>query len=420
MTGGSDVWITGVGAATPLGHAFETISANLLAGRSGVGLIDAFPVTDHPSRIAGLVGPIPCPAGWEASEFASRRPLDQLVLWCCAGALRDAGWWDNRQSIRVGLVLGLGAEWLVTWENDAHAKERTEIDHPGRARLLPSQIGGDDPPVEPLIDLARRELSVDGPTLTVSAACASGNHALALARRWLTLGWADVCLAGACDMSVTPISLACFGNLRTLSRRNDAPRSASRPFDRDRDGFVIGEGGAMFVLEPAASARSRGAHAYAAIGGFGATSDAYHPVIPSPDPAPAAAAVRRALRDADIAPEDLDYVNAHAPGTPLGDVLEAGALRIVLGDALGRVPVSSTKSMTGHALTAAGAIECLACLTALEFQAIPPTINLDAPDPECADIDHIAHEARPRSVAVVASNSFGFGGSNTCLVLRGV
>jgi 3-oxoacyl-[acyl-carrier-protein] synthase II len=219
-------------------------------------------------------------------------------------------------------------------------------------------------------------------------------------------------------MSVTPISLACFGNLRTLSRRNDAPAAASRPFDRDRDGFVIGEGGAMFVLEPAASARSRGARAYAALGGFGATSDAYHPVIPSPDPASAAAAIRRALADARVDPEDLDYVNAHAPGTPVGDVLEANALRAVLGDHSSRIPISSTKSMTGHLLTAAGAVECLACLTVLENQAIPPTINLDAVDPQCADLDHVVLVPRPAAVDVVASNSFGFGGSNTCLVLR--
>lgn len=400
------VWITGVGASTPLGHSFDAIAESLLAGRSGIATIDGFPVADHPSRIAGLVGQVPCPAGWEPGAFALRRPMEQLILWCCSEALRDAGLWDRRGSIRMGLVLGLGAEWLITWEGDGLSA--------GSARVEPQR------PVEPLVETARRELGLNGPTLGLSAACASGNHAIAQARRWLELGWADVCLAGACDMAVTPISLACFGNLRALSRRNDEPRQASRPFDRDRDGFVIGEGGAMFVLEPSAAARNRGARAYGEVCGFGATSDAHHPVIPSPDAAPAAAAMRKALAEAGVTAEDVDYLNAHATGTPLGDLLEANALRSVFGEAVSRIPVSSTKSMTGHLLTAAGAVEALACLAAIEHQAAPPTINLDAPDPECADLCHVPNEARPHPVEVAVSNSFGFGGSNTCLVLRAV
>jgi len=234
------------------------------------------------------------------------------------------------------------------------------------------------------------------------------------------MGWVDVCLAGACDMGVTPMSLACFGNLRALSRRNDEPGSASRPFDRDRDGFVLGEGGAVFVLEAETSARARGARAYAAVAGFGATSDAHHPVIPSPDPAPAVAAIRAALADARVGPGAIDYVNAHATGTPVGDALEANALRIVLGDAAPRVPVSSTKGMTGHLLTGAGAFECLACLAAIERGAVPPTVNLDAIGPDCADLWHVAREARGQAVGVAVSNSLGFGGSNTCLVLKAV
>lgn len=405
MTRDGDVWITGLGAATPLGHAFEPIAANLLKGRSGIRAVTEFSINDHPSQIAARIETIPCPPGWSEGSFARRRPLERLVLWCCAAALQNSGWWDRRDSVRVGLVLGLGAEWLVSWEDDAL---RNGLEQAAETRYP-----------EPLEILARRELGLSGPALGLSTACASGNHALAVARRWLTLGWADVCVAGACDMGVSPMSLACFGNLRALSRRNAEPQAASRPFDRGRDGFVIGEGGAAFVLEPAASARRRGARGYASVNGFGASSDAYHAIIPSPDPGPVVAAMRRALEDAGVSPESVSYVNAHATGTPVGDELEANALRIVLGDTAATVPVSSTKSMTGHLLTAAGAMECIAGIAALEHQALPPTINLDDPDPKCA-LNHVALEARPQRVEVVLSNSFGFGGSNTSLVLRRV
>ena len=397
-----DAWITGVGASTPVGNDLKTIAANLLAGRSGIRLVEEFPVADHPSRIAGRVAAIPCPAGWDPVEFASRRPLEQLVLSCCVGALRDSGWWERRDAVRIGLVLGLGAEWLITWEGDAI-------------------LAGSAQPWRPegYVELVKGELGLRGPTLGLSAACASGNHALAVARQWLKLGWADLCLAGGCDMAVTPMSMACFGNLRALSRRNDEPGLASRPFDLARDGFVIGEGGAVFVLEPASTAKARGARVYASVAGFGSSSDAYHAVIPSPDPGPAARAIRQALAEAGVEPGEVDYVNAHAPGTPVGDVLEASALAMVLGDATARVPVSSTKSMTGHLLTAAGAFEAIACIAAIEHQAIPPTINLDDPDPKCP-LRHVPNLAEAASVAVAVSNSFGFGGSNTCLVLRAV
>ena len=395
-------WITGMGASTPVGNDFDAIAANLLAGRSGIRLVDEFPVEDHPSRIAGRVAGIPVPIGWDPAEFAARRPLERLVVSCCVEALRDSGWWDRRESARIGLVLGLGAEWLITWEGDSLLTGTAEAWRP-----------------EGYVARAMGELGLRGPSLGLSAACASGNHALAVARQWLRLGWADVCLAGGCDMAVTPMSMGCFGNLRALSRRNDEPGLASRPFDSARDGFVIGEGGAVFVLEPARTARARGARAYAEVAGFGSRSDAYHAVIPSPDPEPAARAIRQALFDAQVDPTEVDYVNAHAPGTPVGDVLEASALAMVLGEATARVPVSSTKSMTGHLLTAAGAVEVIACLAAIRHGAIPPTINLDDPDPKCP-LRHVPNQAEAASVSVAVSNSFGFGGSNTCLVLRAV
>ncbi len=405
MSDATAVWITGVGAVTPLGHSYEAIAEGLLEGRSGVRTVTGFDVTDHPSQIAGQVGMISCPAGWDAEEFGRLHRLEQVILSCCAAALRDAGCWEDRHAIRVGLVLGLGAEWLEVWETDANRG--------GLKVYCPWEN------TESLLQAARRKLHLSGPAVSVSAACASGNYAIAQARRWLERGWVDVCLAGACDMAVTPMSLAGFGNLRALSRRNAEPQAASRPFDRGRDGFVMGEGGAVFVMERAGRAKRRGGRAYAAVAGCGASSDAHNMVIPSPDPEPATAAMRQALADARVDPAAVDYVNAHATSTARGDACEARVLEAVFGEAVRTVPVSSTKSMTGHLLTAAAAVEALACLVAIERSTLPPTINLVDPDPEC-DLCHVANQARPRPVRVAVSNSFGFGGSNTCLVLKKV
>ncbi len=397
------VWITGVGAATPLGCEFAGIEANLLAGRSGVTRVCRFPTADYPSQIAAQIGEIPCPPACDPGAFSGKTKLERLALWCADTALRDAGLSGRQSEKRIGLILGLGAEWMFLWEAD-HLRGGTRIVDPLQD-------------CESTIERARRALGLSGPSLALSAACASGNHALEIGRQWLRLGLVDLCVAGACDLAVTPIGLATFGNLRALSRRNDDPSAASRPFDRGRDGFVLGEGGVAFVLERAADARARTAHAYAEVAGCGSSSDAHHHVIPSPDPAPAASAMRRALADARVETGGVDHVNAHATSTPVGDAAEALVLRTVLGHDADRIPVTSTKSLTGHMLTAAGAFEALACLTALRHQAIPPTINLDDPD---VDLCLVAHEARPHPVRVTVSNSFGFGGSNTCLVLRAV
>jgi 3-oxoacyl-[acyl-carrier-protein] synthase II len=397
------VWITGVGAATPLGDELAEIEANLLAGQSGVSLVTRFPTDDYPSRIAAQLNHSLRPRDCDFSAFSAKQPLDQLAHWCVESALRDANLWDSYRAACVGLVLGVGAEWMLHWEADSLK---------GGMRLY-----NPDQDHDSTIERVHRELGFSGPALALSAACASGNHALEIGRHWLRLGLVDICVAGACDLAVTPIGLATFGNLRALSRRNADPAAASRPFDRGRDGFVLGEGGVAFVLERASGARRRGAHAYAEVAGCGSSSDAFHHVIPSPDPAPAAAAMRQALADARIEPVEVDHVNAHATSTPVGDAAEAAVLRLVLGDDAGRIPVTSTKSLTGHMLTAAGAFEALACLTAMRHQAIPPTINLDDPD---VDLCLVAKEARPHPVRIAVSNSFGFGGSNTSLVLRAV
>ncbi len=235
------IWITGIGSATPLGCGLAEIESNLLAGRSGVAEVTSFPTEDYPSRIAAQVGRIPVPPSCTAEVFAAKSLLDQLTHWCLEMALRDAGLWETRREARVGLVLGLGAELMYHWETD-HFRGGTRIYDP-------------EQDAKSTIDRLRHELELSGPVLALSAACASGNHALEMGRTWLRLGLVDVCVAGACDLAVTPIGLATFGNLRALSRRNSDPAGASRPFDRARDGFVLGEGGVAFVLERAASAR---------------------------------------------------------------------------------------------------------------------------------------------------------------------
>ena len=396
------VWITGVGAATPLGSSYDQIARNLLDGRSGVRRVTRFAADDHPSRIAGMVENVPCPEGCGQAEFAALTPLERLGLWCAETAVRDAGWHQRPDHLRLGLVLGTATEWLCRWETDGLAGGRRVFEPQQQALSVARWL--------------RQRLQLTGPAVSLSAACASGNYALALARRWLLEGWVDVCLAGAADMAITPMILAGFGNLRALSRRNDDPARASRPFDRDRDGFVMGEGGAFFVLERAGLARRRSARAYACLAGCGASSDAHHMVIPSPDPEPAIAAVRQALADARLDPAEVGYVNAHATSTPVGDAAEARVLQTVFGPATERIPVSSTKSMTGHLLTAAAAVEALACIIAMDRGAVPPTINLDAIDPDC-NLCHVPNQAREHKVRAALSNSFGFGGSNTSVVL---
>jgi 3-oxoacyl-[acyl-carrier-protein] synthase II len=395
------VWITGVGTANPLGTSFAETADNLLRGKSGIVKVTDFSLPAHLCQIAGRLPLLPRPEEVHEDRFAGLLPQEKLFLWCCSEALRAANLSDRKQEVRIGLVLGLGGEWMHCWEVNHHQGQ-------------PST-----PKTESVIDLVQRHLRLTGPGATVAAACASANYALAQARQWIRMGWVEVCLAGGGDMFVMPVAMSCFANLRAMSRRNDTPAEASRPVDQDRDGFVMGEGGVVFVLESARHARQRGAEPLAELAGFGSSSDAFHMVIPNPDPQPAVRAMRRALSEAKVAPADIDYLNAHATSTPVGDPAESRILREVLGEAVRRVPVSSTKSMTGHLLSGAAAMNVLACLAAFHHQALPPTINLYKPDPEC-DLCHVPREARPHPVNVAVSNSLGFGGSNTTVVLRKV
>jgi 3-oxoacyl-[acyl-carrier-protein] synthase II len=399
------VWITGVGCATSLGLDFAGFADSLLAGRSGIAAVTHFNVDPQPSKIASIVPPLAAPPGWDEKDFRRRGHWDQLMLWCGAKALQDAGYWDGRDKVRIGMVVGIGAEWLQMWEHDMHqgGQAVTEPAKDGRGR----------------VQVLRIALGLTGPGATVAAACASGNIALGVARQWVQQGWVDVCLAGGCDRGVTPMGLASFGFLGALSKRNHEPALACRPFDRHRDGFVLGEGGALLVLESAQRARRRGAHAYGEVIGFGASSDAFNQVMPSTDPEPAAQAIRNAMADARLNPDDIDAINPHGTSTILGDIFETRVLQRALGEAVHAIPVSGTKSMTGHLLSAASAIEAVACLASLRHQAVPPTLNLDEVDPEC-NLCHVPHQAQPRKVDIALSNSFGFGGSNTALLLRRV
>jgi 3-oxoacyl-[acyl-carrier-protein] synthase II len=396
------VVITGVGAATPLGSDFATFSSNLLAGKSAARAVNDVQAGASVRLPICLADDPPVPSNWDADAFRALPRSEQFVAWCGESALADAGYANERSKLRMGLALGSGGELLRRWEGDWYSGGREVYE------------GRTDSPT--LAEAAMRQLRLNGPGATVAAACASANYAFAQARRWIELGLVDVCLAGGVE-TVTPICRSAFNNLRALSRRADEPQRASRPFDADRDGFVMGEGAALLVLESAECARRRGARVYAEVAGFGASSDAFHMIIPSSDPAPAAAAIQAALADAGIPPHEVDYVNAHATSTPVGDKGEARALKSVFGGYTARIPVSSTKSMTGHLLSAAAAVEALACLAAMKHQQIPPTINLDNPDPDC-DLCHVPHRPIARAVNVAISNSFGFGGSNTTLVLR--
>lgn len=397
----SEIWITGIGTLNPLGISYEDSKRNLLAGVSGISTVEEFPIPGHLSQIAGRIRSIPVPKAMDAAEFKQRVPLEQMLLWSSIQALESAGLWDERGDQAVGLALGLGSEWMFKWD---HARSQGDASTPVGPSVLHS---------------IKCTLNLQGPAATVAAACASGNFALAQARRWIQMGWVDVCLAGAAESFVTPMSMSSFGSMRALSRRNFDPKGASRPFNRDRDGFVMGEGGGVFVLESSEHARQRGAHAYAEFAGFGASSNAFHMVIPSPDPEPAVLAIRQALDNARINRSDVDYLNAHATSTTAGDMAECQILNRVFGDCTTKIPVSSTKSMTGHLLSGAAVVNALACLVALEEQALPPTINLCDPDPQC-NVCHIPNEAQPRRVRTAVSNALGFGGSNTCIVLRKV
>ena len=405
------VVITGMGAMTPLGESVDEYWTNLVEGKSGIGPITLCDASEYPCRIAGEVTGFDPGKYIEPREARRMARFSQLALAASAVALEDSGLNLSREDPeRLGVVMGTGIGGLPTTEENA----RTLVDK-GGMRMSPYFI----PMILPNMAAANvsRIFSLQGYTSTIITACAAGNQAIGEAAEAIRRGASDVILAGGCEAGICPLGLGGFNIIKALTRQNDPPESASRPFDAKRDGFVPAEGAAILVMESLQHAIDRGANILAELVGYGASSDAYHLVQPDEHGAGATRAVRWALEDAAVGPGEIDYINAHGTSTPLNDLSETIAIKRALGNWAYRVPISSTKSMIGHALGAAGALEAVACIKTILHGQIHPTINYEHPDPEC-DLDYVANESRYQQVDTVLSNSFGFGGQNACLVFR--
>jgi len=407
------VVVTGMGLITPVGLNVEETWAALLAGRSGAGPVTLFDASDQHVRFACGV------KGFDPEQYMDRkeaRRADRFLQFAVATAdqaVRQAGLEDmspETPNDRVGVIVGSGIGGLSTLE-----AQHTKLLDRGPQRVSPFFI-----PMF-IADMAAGMISMRygsrGPNYATVSACASSAHAVGLALRSIRNGEADVMIAGGTEATVTPLCMAGFASMKALSRRNESPETASRPFDATRDGFVVGEGSGMFVMESAEHALARGATILGEIAGFGQSADAYHMTAPVPGGGGAQLAMRDALADADVELADVQYVNAHGTSTPANDATETAALKTLFGEHASDLVVSSTKSMTGHTLGAAGAIEAAVCLLACERGRIPPTINYNSPDPEC-DLNYVPNESIDRDVKVALSNSFGFGGHNVAIVTR--
>ena len=407
------VVITGMGLITPLGRDLETFWNNLLEGRSGIVPISRFDVTGYDSKIAGEVNDFdPKTVFNNPKEHKRTDRFTHLAMAAAKSAMADSGIdMEKVERERFGVLVSSGIGGLKTLEDQHTALVEKGPDRVS-AFTIPMLISN------MASGLISMEFGLRGPNMCIVTACATSNNAIGEAWRIIKFGDADIFVAGGSEASIIPIGLGGFSAMKALSTRNDEPQRASRPFDRDRDGFVIGEGGGVIVVEELEHAKARGAKIYCELSGYGLSSDAYHMTAPPPDGDGAARAMKMALHHARVAPEDVDYVNAHATSTGLGDICETRAIKTVFGDhAKNGLAISSTKSMTGHLLGGAGAIELAACALAMRDGKIPPTINLDNPDPEC-DLDYTAHVAKEKRVRVAVNNSFGFGGHNATLVIN--
>ncbi len=406
---GTRVVITGMGVFAPGGTNLADFWAALTAGRSAVRLIDRFDIEGLATQFAGLCED-PVPAGLDNKELRRQDRVTLMAMVAADEAWAQAGLdMDREDPYRCGVIVGSGIGGLQTISDNSVICENR-----GPRKVAPTFIP------KGLINMAAGLLAIryglQGPNKGVVSACASGNHALGDAADCIRLGKADVVVSGGAEAGVTRLGVAGFNAMRALSTRNDAPERASRPFDKDRDGFVMGEGAALFVLESEAHARARGADILCEVAGMGETNDANHIVAPREDGAPVAKAIRIALDEAGLNPSDVDYYNAHGTSTPLNDPMEARALQTVFGD---DAPlVSSTKSMTGHLLGAASAIEAVASIQAIRTGVVAPNINYETPDPACPVPRLVANTAQEAQVDVVVSNGLGFGGHNAAVVLR--
>jgi 3-oxoacyl-[acyl-carrier-protein] synthase II len=402
--------ITGMGAVTPLGPDVPTTWANLVAGKSGVSAITSWDVSRYDCRFAAQVKDFE-PRKHFFNEKDARRAdrYSQLAMASAKEAVAHAGLNPEQLDLdRVGVLMGSGIGGIKTLgEQD----ENLILKGPNRVSpfMIPMMISN------MAAGLISMEFGFAGPNFAVVTACATSNNCIGEAWRLIRDDEADIILAGGSEAACAPLGMSGFAAMKALSTRNDAPEKASRPFDRDRDGFVLGEGAGTVVVEELEHAKKRGATILAELTGYGLTSDAYH--MTSPSGIGAVKAMQHTLKRAGVLPEQVDYINAHGTSTPVGDVAETEAIKTVFGDHARTIPVSSTKSMTGHLLGAAGAAELIFCVKAIEHNLIPPTINLDNPDPAC-DLDYVPHTAREHQINVAMSNSFGFGGHNATLLVR--
>ena len=405
------VVVTGLGAVTPIGNDVKEYWEGLCSGRNGVAGITLFDPSRHACRFAAEVKHFN-PAGWLEPKEAKRWDrFCQFGVVAAKQAIGHAGLViDDSNAQRVGVSIGSGVGGLLMMESQAHVLADRGPDRVSPfcvPMMIPNMATG----------LAAIALGAKGPSSAVATACAAGSNAIGDAFRLIQLGLADVMVCGGAESAITPLGVAGFASAKALSFRNDDPSTASRPFDLERDGFVIGEGAGVIVLESLEHAQQRGANVLAEIVGYGTTCDAHHITAPSPGGVGGAEAMRLALADARLAPEAVDYVNAHGTSTQANDSNETAAIKAALGEQAYRTPVSSTKSMTGHLLGGSGGIEAIAAVLAIGNNVVPPTINYANPDPAC-DLDVVPNTAREHPVNVVLSNSFGFGGHNVCLAFR--
>ncbi|MBK7142713.1 MAG: beta-ketoacyl-ACP synthase II [bacterium] len=401
--------VTGLGVVSPIGNSIEEAWENMLAGKSGVGLVTRFDTANYTTKIAGEVKNFDPAAFIDKKELRRMDLAEQYALVASELAMRDSGL--DVASIdleRAGVVIGSGIGGITTFEQQ-HSTLVTS--GPGRVSpfFIPMMI------IDMCAGMVSMRFGFKGPNYATVSACASSAHAIADAFRIVQRGEADVMIAGGAEATITPTSMAGFCQARAMSTRNEEPEKASRPFDKGRDGFVMGEGSALLVIESLEHAQKRGARIYGEILGAGMTADAYHMTAPHPDGEGAARAMKLAIRDAGLKPEQINYINTHGTATDLGDIAETRAIKTVLGEHAHKTPCNSTKSLAGHLLGAAGAIELVACLKSIETGWVHPTINLDDPDPEC-DLDYVPNQKRKWDVTYAVSNSFGFGGHNVSLV----
>lgn len=406
--------VTGLGMVSSLGLTVKDTWQGILAGKSGIRPISSFDTSAFACNFAGGVH------NFNVENYISikdAKKMDVFIQYAMAAAIeamRDAGLEVTEQNAeRIGTAVGSGIGGLSMIE-----KTHQAYTDGGPRKISPFFIPG------AIINMAAGQISIrfglKGPNISIVTACTTGTHNIGQAARMIAYGDADVMIAGGTEMAETPLCLGGFASSRALSTRNDAPEKASRPFDKDRDGFVLGEGAGILVLEEYEHAKKRGANIYAELIGFGMSADAYHMTSPAPEGEGAMRAMKNTLLDAGINPEQVDYVNAHATSTPAGDELEAQAIKHALGEHAKKVAISSTKSMIGHLLGAAGAVEAIFSVLAIRDNVAPPTINLDNPSESCADLDLVPHQARQMKIDYALSNSFGFGGTNGSLLFKRV